>query len=92
VRPNSAIKLSARKCEKRFDGFFISLLLIFNLKLTVAWCPVVLHRLYPVRTYYVQQVMRVDLNYINAILLNEQAQKTDSHQSGNSEYLVARKY
>ena len=51
-----------------------------------------LHRLYPVRTYFVQQVMRVDLNYINAILLNEQAQESNQYQGISTEYLVARKY
>ena len=35
-----------------------------------------LRRLYPVRTFFVKEVMGIDLAYINAVLINEQAKIT----------------
>lgn len=53
--------------------------------LRVKW----LARLYPVRTYFVKEVMRVDLDYIDSVLLGESARNYPLVASGNSDYMLA---
>jgi hypothetical protein len=33
-----------------------------------------LRRLYPVRTFFVKEIMKIDLDYINFVLINDKAQ------------------
>jgi len=42
-----------------------------------------------VRTFFVKEVMRLDLDYINAVLINEQRQNYPEMPYKNQRYLVA---